>query len=89
MFVLSENIYIYYLIIFYIHRAILTQTNEKKSLIEKKKPYQLCFDLCFFYLFKNKTIEDESESESFKLFFINNQLFEFNRFNNFKNNILR
>ncbi len=29
-------IYIYYLILFYIRRAILTQTNEKKPLIEKK-----------------------------------------------------
>ncbi len=27
--------------------------------------------------------------EFFKLFFINNQLFEFNRFNNFKINILK
>ena len=38
MFVLSEHIYIYiyYFIIFYIHRANLTQTNEKNSLIEKK-----------------------------------------------------
>ena len=36
MFVLSEYIYIYYLIIFYIHRAILTQTNAKKGPIEKK-----------------------------------------------------
>ena len=35
MFVLSE--YVYYFIIFYIHRAILTQTNEKKGLIEKIK----------------------------------------------------
>ena len=31
-----QNIYIYYLIIFYIRRAILTQTNPKKGLIEKK-----------------------------------------------------
>ena len=29
-------IYIYYLILFYIRRAILTQTNAKKGLIEKK-----------------------------------------------------
>jgi len=36
MFVLSEYVYIYYFIIFYIHRAILTQINEKKPLIEKK-----------------------------------------------------
>ena len=28
-------IYIYYFIIFYIHRAILTQTNSKKGLREK------------------------------------------------------
>ena len=34
MFVLSE--YIYYFILFYIRRAILTQTNAKKDLIEKK-----------------------------------------------------
>ncbi len=33
MFVLSE--YIYYFILFYIRRAILTQTNTKKGLIEK------------------------------------------------------
>jgi len=36
MFVLSVYIYIYYFILFCIHRAILTQTNEKKPLIEKK-----------------------------------------------------
>jgi len=30
------NINIYYFIIFYIHRAILTQTNPKIGLIEKK-----------------------------------------------------
>ncbi len=30
------NIYIYYFILFYIRRAILTQTNAKKDLIEKK-----------------------------------------------------
>jgi len=30
------NIYIYYSILFYIRRAILTQTNKKKGLIEKK-----------------------------------------------------
>jgi hypothetical protein len=30
---------IYYFIIFYIHRAILTQTNPKKGLIEKKPPH--------------------------------------------------
>ncbi len=29
------NIYIYYFILFYIRRAILTQTNPKKGLIEK------------------------------------------------------
>jgi len=28
--------YIYYLITFYIHRAILTQTNDKEPLKEKK-----------------------------------------------------
>ena len=32
------NIYIYYFILFYIRRAILTQTNPKKGLIEKKPP---------------------------------------------------
>ena len=31
-----HNIYIYYFILFYIRRAILTQTNAKKGLIEKK-----------------------------------------------------
>ena len=51
MFVLSE--YIYYFILFYIRRAILTQTNPKKGLIEKKSPH----------LFKIKTIENKSESE--------------------------
>ena len=30
------NIYIYYSILFYIRRAIFTQTNPKKGLIEKK-----------------------------------------------------
>ena len=42
MFVLSEYIYIYiyYFILFYIRRAILTQTNPKKGLIEKKTPYE-------------------------------------------------
>jgi hypothetical protein len=30
------NIYIYYFILFYIRRAILTQTNPKKGLIGKK-----------------------------------------------------
>jgi len=34
MFVLSE--YIYYFILFYIRRAILTQTNPKKGLMEIK-----------------------------------------------------
>jgi len=34
MFFLSENIY--YFILFYIRRAISTQTNPKKGLIEKK-----------------------------------------------------
>jgi len=34
MFVLSEHIY--YFILFYILRAILTQTNSKKGPIEKK-----------------------------------------------------
>ena len=33
------NIYIYYFILFYIRRAILTQTNPKKGLIEKKSPH--------------------------------------------------
>ena len=31
-----QNKYIYYFIIFYIRRVILTQTNPKKGLIEKK-----------------------------------------------------
>jgi hypothetical protein len=31
-----QNIYRYYIILFYIRRAILTQTNPKKGLIEKK-----------------------------------------------------
>ncbi len=31
-----QNIHIYYFILFYIRRAILTQTNPKKGLIEKK-----------------------------------------------------
>jgi len=31
--------YIYYFILFYIHRAILTQTSEKNPLIEKKAHY--------------------------------------------------
>ena len=34
MFVLSE--YIYFFILFYIRRAILTQTNPKNGLIERK-----------------------------------------------------
>ena len=33
------NMYIYYFILFYIRRAILTQTNPKKGLIEKKPPH--------------------------------------------------
>ena len=33
------NIYIYYFILLYIRRAILTQTNRKKGLIEKKTPH--------------------------------------------------
>jgi len=32
-------LYIYYFILFYIRRAILTQTNTKKGLIEKKSPH--------------------------------------------------
>ncbi len=35
MFFQSEYIYIYYFILFYIRRAISTQTNPKKGLIEK------------------------------------------------------
>jgi hypothetical protein len=38
------NIYIYYFILFYIRRAILTPTNPKKGLIEKKTRH-LCFTL--------------------------------------------
>jgi hypothetical protein len=34
-----HDIYIYYFILFYIRRAILTQTNPKKGLIEKKPPH--------------------------------------------------
>ena len=34
--VCSIRIYTYYLILFYIHKAILTQTNPKKGPIEKK-----------------------------------------------------
>ncbi len=37
MFVLSKYIYIYYFILFHIRRAILTQTNPKSSLVEKKR----------------------------------------------------
>ena len=32
----NVRIYVYYFIILYIHRAILTQANPKKGLIEKK-----------------------------------------------------
>ncbi len=40
MFFLSEYIYIYYFILYYVRRDILTQTNPKKGLIEKKNtPY--------------------------------------------------
>jgi hypothetical protein len=38
MFVLSEFINIYYCILFYIRRAISTQTNPKKGLIKEKNP---------------------------------------------------
>jgi hypothetical protein len=34
-----QNIYIYNLILYYIHRAILTQTNSKKGRLEKNTPY--------------------------------------------------
>ena len=37
------NIYIYYFILFYIRRAILTQTNPKKGLIEKKTHHILVY----------------------------------------------
>ncbi len=36
------NIYIYYFILFYIRRAIFTQTNAKKGLIEKKLTIYNC-----------------------------------------------
>jgi len=38
-----EYIYKYYFIVFYIHRAILTQTNPKKGLIEKKSFHMVSF----------------------------------------------
>jgi len=44
-----QNIYIYYFILFYIRRAILTQTNPKKGLIEKKTHH-------IFFLFTLYTI---------------------------------
>ena len=46
------NIYIYYFILFYIRRAILTQTNPKKGLIEKKSHHikfqYISFSLLYF-----------------------------------------
>jgi hypothetical protein len=66
MFVLSEYIYIYYFILLYIRRAILTQTNAKKGLIEKKahqlynlvirKKYHICRLLVITFVIRNFTL---------------------------------
>ncbi len=80
MFVLSEYICILFHL-FYIRRAILTQTNAKKGLIEKKNtPYDI--DIRDITLIKLGTKISYKKKQKINSSLVNNILFEKFQINN-------